>query len=100
MLEILYPGMRERNKRAVKMFPFNFTPMEEIRTKHNVPYASPHAHARRAPAGQTAGLPRHALTSVDSGRASKSWRGATIPSCATTSCSSYSPASEVARITS
>lgn len=25
---LLYPGMRERNKRDVKMFPFNFIPMQ------------------------------------------------------------------------
>ena len=36
---LLYPGMRSRNKKEVKMFPFNFQPMEEIRKKHQVEYA-------------------------------------------------------------
>lgn len=37
---LLYPGMRERNKRPVVMFPFNFRPMAEIVEKHKVDYAT------------------------------------------------------------
>merc|ERR1711988_1762718 len=35
---LLYPGMRDRNKRDVNMFPFNFTPMHKIAEKRFVDY--------------------------------------------------------------
>jgi len=37
---LLYPGIRERNKRPVQMFPFNYRPMSEIIDKHKVDYAT------------------------------------------------------------
>ena len=35
---LLYPGMRDRNKRDVRMFPFNFVPMHKIAEKRFVDY--------------------------------------------------------------
>lgn len=35
---LLYPGMRERNKRDVNIFPFNFVPMNKIAEKRFVDY--------------------------------------------------------------
>jgi hypothetical protein len=35
---LLYPGMRERNKSEVNMFPFSFVPMASIANKHRIDY--------------------------------------------------------------
>lgn len=37
---LLYPGMRNRNKEPVKMFPFNFIPMQQIAEKRFIDYNS------------------------------------------------------------
>lgn len=35
---LLYPGMRERNKHNIKIFPFNFVPMNDIAEKRKIDY--------------------------------------------------------------
>jgi hypothetical protein len=38
---LLYPGMRDRNKRPVSMYPFNFIPMQSIVEKRLIDYNNP-----------------------------------------------------------
>ena len=44
---LLYPGMRDRNKRAVQMFPFNFRPTQGVCGGACAPSAPPTPHASK-----------------------------------------------------
>ena len=47
---LLYPGMRDRNKRPVQMFPFDFQPMSGGRSRALLSHCLPYPTATRASA--------------------------------------------------